>query len=372
MTAAVLLFRPPAPSKSGCAIEPLEDACAMAEPTVGAGYARGLLEFAVSKGAARAALLERSGIAAADLTDQDARIPFRRYVALMRAGQALTGDTALGLHYGERVDIAEVSIIGLIGQASETMAEAFVQLNRYVRLVVETDNQGAGDRFGMVFDRAGLWMVDNRRRANDFPELTESAFAQLVCGPRRLGVPAMVKAVHVTHPAPPHRAEYERIFEAPVVFESDRNGLLIDQTLASQNVARLPRYAFGVLTEHADELLRSLESSKSVRGRVESLLMPILHTGNASMDAVAGKLGISRQTLFRKLKAEGVTFASVLDELRHRMAADYLGARKVSVNETAYLVGFSEPAAFSRAFKRWTGASPRAMRAAGTGQAAAS
>ncbi len=67
-----------------------------------------------------------------------------------------------------------------------------------------------------------------------------------------------------------------------------------------------------------------------------------------------------------------MTFASVLDELRHRMAADYLGARKVSVNETAYLVGFSEPAAFSRAFKRWTGASPRAMRAAGTGQAAAS
>ncbi len=367
MTAAVLLFRPAATSHSGCGIKALEDAGAMAEPTVGAGYARGLLEFAAAKGASRETLLARSGIAAADLQDQDARIPFRRYVALMRAGQALTGDTALGLHYGEAVDIAEVSIIGLIGQASETMAEAFIQLNRYVRLIVETDNEGSGDRFGMKFDRTGLWMVDNRRRANDFPELTESAFAQLVCGPRRLGVPSMVKAVHVTHAAPPHRAEYERIFQAPVVFGSDRNGLLINETLASQGVARLPRYVFGVLTEHADELLKSLESSKSVRGRVESLLMPVLHTGNASMDVVAGKLGISRQTLFRKLKAEGVTFASVLDELRHRMAADYLGARKVSVNETAYLVGFSEPAAFSRAFKRWTGSSPRTMRAAEAG-----
>jgi AraC-like DNA-binding protein len=58
----------------------------------------------------------------------------------------------------------------------------------------------------------------------------------------------------------------------------------------------------------------------------------------------------------------------VLDELRHRMAADYLGARKVSVNETAYLVGFSEPAAFSRAFKRWTGSSPRSVRAAAAGR----
>jgi AraC-like DNA-binding protein len=341
----------------------------MAEPTVGGGFARGLLEFAVARGASRGLLLERSGIDPADLQDQDARLPFRRYVALMRAGQALTGDTALGLHFGEAVDIAEVSVIGLIGQASETMTEAFRQLNRFVRLIVETDN-GGGDRFGIVGDRAGLWMVDNRRNPDDFPELTESAFAQLVCGPRRFDETPFVKAVHLTHAAPAHAAEYERIFRAPVVFGSDRNGLLIDQTWAAHKVSRLPRYVFGVLTEHADALLKSLESSKSVRGRVESLLMPVLHTGNASMDVVAGKLGMSRQTLFRKLRAEGVTFAAVLDELRHRMAADYLGARKVSVNETAYLVGFSEPAAFSRAFKRWTGASPRTLRAAETRQPA--
>jgi AraC-like DNA-binding protein len=346
----------------------LEEAVAMAEPTVGAGYARGLLEFAAAKGASRAALFDKSGIQPAALQDQDARIPFRKYVALMRAAKALTGDSALALHYGEAVDIAEVSIIGLIGQASETMTEAFAQLNRYVRLIVETDNEGAGDRFRIAVDRGGLWMLDNRTNADDFPELTESAFAQLVCGPRRFDETPFVKAVHVTHAAPPHVAEYERIFRASIVFGSDRNGFLIDQTWASHRVARLPRYVFGVLTEHADELLKSLEGSKSVRGRVESLLIPVLHTGNASMDVVAGKLGVSRQTLFRKLKAEGVTFERVLNELRHRMATDYLGARKVSVNETAYLVGFSEPAAFSRAFKRWTGSSPRAMRAAGGGR----
>nr|MDQ3744920.1 AraC family transcriptional regulator [Acidobacteriota bacterium] len=108
----------------------------------------------------------------------------------------------------------------------------------------------------------------------------------------------------------------------------------------------------------------SLENSKSTRGRVESLLLPVLHTGEASMDMIARKLGISRQTLFRKLKAEGVTFEQVLDGLRHQMALHYLNGKKVSVNETAYLVGFSDPASFSRAFKRWTGASPRTMRAA--------
>ena len=79
------------------------------------------------------------------------------------------------------------------------------------------------------------------------------------------------------------------------------------------------------------------------------------------MDRIAGMLALSRQTLFRKLKAEGTSFSETLDELRHRMALHYLGGSKVSVNQTAYLVGFSDPAAFSRAFKRWTGSYPRAM-----------
>lgn len=338
---------------------------AMAEPTVGAGFARGLLEFAVSKGAGRAALLERSGIDPKDLKDQDARIPFVKYVALMRAAKTLSGDPALALHFGEAVNIAEISIVGLLGQASETMMDAFVQLNRYVRLVVEAEGAATGDRFQLRRERGGLWLVDTRLNPNAFPELTESAFAQLVCGTRRFGDTPFVKAVHVTHADPGYRAQYERVLGAPVTFGSDWNAMLIDEAWNTRRVALLPRYVFGVLSERAEALLKSLESSRTVRGRVESLLMPVLHTGEASMDAVAARMGLSRQTLFRKLKAEGVTFETVLDELRHKLALHYLNGKKVSVNETAYLVGFSDPAAFSRAFKRWTGSSPRMMRGSG-------
>ena len=372
MTATVITWprRQPTPRKPGCGPASAAASGAAAGATVGAAYARGLLELAVAKGADRQALLQACDLAQAELVDRDGRVPFGKYVDLMRAGRALSGDSALALHYGEAVDISEVSILGLIGQACATMAEAFAQVNRYAPLIVETDNAGSGERFGVMADRAGFWMVDNRRNPNAFPELTESAFAQIVCGQRRFGERPFLKAVHVTHAAPAHRAEYERIFRAPVVFGADRNGLLIDQTAATQGVDRLPRYAFGVLTQHADGLLESLERSKSVRGRVESVLMPRLHTGADSMGVVAGKLGMSRQTLFRKLKAEGVTFGQVLDQLRYRMAADYLEARKVSIHETAYLVGFSEPAAFSRAYKRWTGASP-AQRANGGAAAGA-
>ena len=334
----------------------------MAEPTVGAGFARGLAGFCVSRGADRALLLARAGIDPRALLDQDARLPFSSYVALMRAGQALTGDPALGLHFGERVDITEVSIIGLLGQASETMLEAFAQLNRYVRLIVETDNGDQPDRFCLALARGGLWMVDNRRGAGVFPELTESAFAQLVCSARRASDLLVVKAVHLTYPDPGYADEYERIFQAPVVFGADWNAMQIDPKLPDEPVAKLPRYVFGVLSERADILLASLDTARSVRGQVESLLMPILHTGEAGIERIAGKMGLSRQTLFRRLKAEGVTFERVLDDLRHRLALNYLEGRKVSVNETAYLVGFSDPAAFSRAFKRWTGVSPKAAR----------
>lgn len=99
-----------------------------------------------------------------------------------------------------------------------------------------------------------------------------------------------------------------------------------------------------------------------MRARVESLLIPILHTGAASIDTIASKLAVGRHTLFRRLRAEGVTFELVLDELRHKMALHYLAGGRVSVSEAAYLVGFSDPAAFSRAFKRWTGSSPARFR----------
>ena len=90
--------------------------------------------------------------------------------------------------------------------------------------------------------------------------------------------------------------------------------------------------------------------------------MPGLHKGEASIDAIASELGMSRATLYRRLKQEGTTFAEVADELRCRMASDYLSARKVSVNEAAYLVGFSEASSFVRAFRRWTGQTPTEYR----------
>jgi AraC-like DNA-binding protein len=108
--------------------------------------------------------------------------------------------------------------------------------------------------------------------------------------------------------------------------------------------------------------LDQLEREDTLRAHIEAHILPDLHQGSLSMDKVARDMGMSRQTLYRRLKDEDITFAEIHDDLRQRMARDYLTARKVSVNETAYLLGFSEASSFVRAFKRWTGQSPRAFR----------
>lgn len=335
----------------------------MAELTVGAGLPRGLVKIAVARGADAGELCARAGIAPEQLEDQDNRIAMANYIALFRAAKALTGDEAIALHYGEEVDLSELSITGLITNASETMGEAMKQINRFGRLAIEVDGMGADNiRFRYAYIDGAAWLVDERSNANDFPELTEVTFARMTCQPRRFLSTPHVLEVHVTHPAPSYRAEYERIFQCPVVFDARWNAMRMDPELHSRRVALQPRYVFGVLSERAEALLKELEQSKSMRGKVELQLMPVLHTGDISMDAVAARMGVSRQTLFRRLKAEDTTFEKVLDELRHRLALHYLSGKRASVNETGYLVGFSDPAAFSRAFKRWTGRSPSEMR----------
>jgi AraC-like DNA-binding protein len=97
------------------------------------------------------------------------------------------------------------------------------------------------------------------------------------------------------------------------------------------------------------------------RREVEQRLEPLLERGAVRIEAVARALGCSRQTLYRRLREEGTTFAALLDGLRRRLALLYLREQGLSVKETAYRLGFSEPAAFSRAYKRWTGSSPRRM-----------
>ncbi len=347
----------------------------MPNPTIAAGYPKALLDFAISRGADRQTLIDRSQICLEDLKDQDRRIPLANYMALLKAGIELCNERALSLLFGEAVKLQDISIVGLIGVAFDNVESVRRQVNRYAPLTLDPDDGGTADAVEFVRENGDVWMKFTTEIYKENPLITESGFARNVCGARALlaslsaSMPGLAnlqfpKAIRFTHSEPSYRAEYDRIFGVPLFFDSHMNALLFDEAILNLKLPRTNPYLSEIMSARAEELLKNLERSKTVRGRVENLLVPILHTGEATVEMIASKLGLSRQTLFRKLKAEGATFEQVLDELRHQLALYYLNGKKVSVNQTAYLVGFSEPAAFSRAFKRWTGSSPRAMKAA--------
>jgi len=121
---------------------------------------------------------------------------------------------------------------------------------------------------------------------------------------------------------------------------------------------------FDLLGEIIQSVARPAAQERCFRKEVEDALESMLETGDVRIERVARELAMSRQTLYRRLKAEGVTFEEILDAKRRQLAIRYAGVERQTVKAAAYRLGFSDPAAFSRAFKRWTGVSPSNFRMA--------
>lgn len=339
----------------------------MPEPTIAAGFVKAFLDFAVSRGVDRRELAGRAHIRVEEISGPDQRVSFASYMTLIESAIRICGEPALALHFGEAVRLQDISILGLVGHC-ETAEQAREQANRFARLAVDDGNGAGSHAVEFVRDGDDVWLHFTGWLYKEHSLFTESALARAVCDGRAFAAmhrdkpwPAP-KAVSFTHDEPSYRAEYDRIFRMPLHFGSDMNALLFGEEILSVHVAPPNEYVSRLVKQQAETLLKDLDNSSSTRAHVEKLLSPMLRTGEANVEVIARKLGVSRQTLFRKLREEGVTFERVLDELRHKMALNYLKTEKMSVNETAYLLGFSDPAAFSRAFKRWTGSSPRALR----------
>jgi AraC-like DNA-binding protein len=335
-----------------------------ANRSVAAGLARALFTYALSRGADAQTLMERSGIRSADFAEPDTRVPMPRYLALMSASMALCSDAALALKFGAVLRTEDLSVALSIAGTAGTVGEARSQANRFGRLI-----HGGQDSEVLQFtrDREGAWLVFSTENGAIAQPIQETGLAWCVRETRRMleshhGRELFPRAIYFNYEEPSYRSEYDRVFRVPLFFSRDRTAMLVDDGFLALQMPSSNTYVTRVLGEHATQLLKRLDASTTMRGKVESLLIPRLGAGEAAVDLVAKKMGLSRQTLFRKLKSEGVTFEKVLNDLRRDLAVDYLSNGRISVSEVARLLGYSEAAAFSRAFKRWTGVSPRVER----------
>lgn len=170
----------------------------------------------------------------------------------------------------------------------------------------------------------------------------------------------MLRAVYVTHSMRADRAAYDAIFRVPVHFDRARNAVLVDHGYLDIILTPAPKHVTRILTAHADARLSALDVQRTTRGQVELAVRSLLVSGGVSVMRVGQMLAMSRQTLYRRLTQEGTTFEAVLERVRLTVATELLAQQGLTVRDVARRTGFAHAEAFSRAFKRWTGRSPRA------------
>ena len=335
----------------------------MKEQTVAAGMATIFLNYATRHGANREVLLDNAELTEHELSDQDNRVPMAKYQCLIYSAREMCGDPALHIRYTQDTSFRDISIVGLLVHAAPNMKESMRQFTRYSKLLVEVDLLQEGPRFDIQHIDNGLWIVDQRPDPNNFPEMTEMALGRFI-GEYKLGFPdlSLCQKLSFTHARPDYADEAQDLYGLPASYGAGFNGLRMTPEWLEIEYENTNDYAFGLFSDHADELVEALEQNTCIRAQVEANLMKILHEGEISMERTASIMGMSRQTLYRRLKEEKASFTEIYDDLRKRMAEDYLRARKASINQVAYLTGFSEPSSFTRAFRRWTGQSPKQFR----------
>ncbi|WP_405948745.1 AraC family transcriptional regulator [Streptomyces prunicolor] len=165
--------------------------------------------------------------------------------------------------------------------------------------------------------------------------------------------------VEFSHPAPPHALEYDLLYGAPCTFRAPRTALVFDRTLLELPVLQDELGLHAFLRRAPGDVLARLDYGSTTAAQVRRLLGQSLPDRMPDPEDIAARLAVSAQTLRRRLAAEGTSFQRIRDQLRRDEAIAALATGTVSIEDISRRLGFSEPSAFHRAFKRWTGSAPR-------------
>jgi AraC-like DNA-binding protein len=306
-----------------------------------------------------APFLRTHGIDGDMLLDPDATVPMSACVGLLADGVRTTGDDNLGLHVAEHAELGSFDVHFYAMVSSPTLGAAFERLCRYQRLIHETSQvrlETSGDRAVLSHRLAG-GVAAPRHTA----ELLLASW--LRAGRVAAGTTWHPTEVRFAHHAPQDLREHRRFFAAPLRFSTGENALVLPTALLDLPCGRSDLSLLSLLDRYAADRLGTPPAA-AFADRARAALCEALQSGNATAPGLATRLTLSVRTLHRALAAEGTSYRQLLDQLRLEAAERHLADDRISVAEVAFLVGFSELSAFHRAFKRWTGRTPAAFRAA--------
>lgn len=329
-------------------------------PTIAVTSTLAMVLTAGGRGFETADLLARFGVPPELLRDPDARLPAATVLALWEALVERTGDPALQLVAPLSLPFGAYRVIDYLVVESATVGQGVRRFASFFRLIAEgvaLEVTEDGDGNGLVLGRSDGGAVP--------PIYVDYVFAALVTRVRVRSPGLRVLRVELRRPEPADPGPYHEVFRAPVLFAARADRLLFSREEWDSPLGGGDEALAEVLEEHAKILAQRMpEADAGFRVEVERAVAATV-PGGPSVEAVARALHVSVRTLQRKLVAEGTSFREVAEAVLGRLALDYLADRQVSVAEVAFLLGFSDPSSFNRAFRRWTGDTPGRWRRRG-------
>lgn len=270
-------------------------------------------------------------------------------------------DHALPFRYAEALQADDLGALGLALKTAQTLGATLQRLMRYISVLSDTleyalvDEPG-GQRFelnGRPHHRRGAALAN------------ECALAAVVSMLRQAaGVHVRPHAVSFRHPVPPTVAPHQDFFGCDVAFDAAHDAI----HLSAAVLALQPRLADAGLSAYLlarlDEL-RARAADRSLVAQVRGAVADALPDGQPSKTRVARRLGMSERTLHRRLADDGASFQAIATQVRREAAEALLATTEHPLADVAFLTGFADQSAFTRAFRRWTGLTPNAYRAAG-------
>ncbi|MFV0477328.1 MAG: AraC family transcriptional regulator [Parahaliea sp.] len=299
-------------------------------------------------------ILHDVGIDAAKIANPDWRISIPKWHALMNRCVQITQDESFGLFAAMQLRPQVLSSLGLAWLASDTVYDGLQRMIRFSRLMstaVRMTIEETGSLVNVHIELLVEW-EPGLAPALDYSIGVIVRMSRLTMGEYLAPV-----RIAIERPAPADPGVWEYWFAAPVTFAVDgsclswaRSDIVEPLSTGDPELARV--------NDEYTEVILATFLQDSISREVVDKIIQFLPDGPPSQVRVADALHVSTRTLQRKLQEENTSFVELLGEARLALARKYLRNPQRSVVETAYLLGFSEPSTFSRAFKRWTGQSP--------------
>ena len=318
-----------------------------------------LIDAVVATGVLRATFLSAAKLDPGLLRAADARLPREKLFEAFECALDLTQNPAFALHSIERLESDALNPIAAMAVHAATLRDALASILEFHQLLGDQTAFRMHEEGEKVFVRCEGFGDQSPRVQRYMAELVLGGLYSLM---RRFRAQAQVEYVAFAYAAPEYCAEYARVFEGRARFEQPFTELCFAQQLLAARSPLPDSDLHEALRSYAARRMRHLTDQRPYAARVRDLLIWQRPPRDMSMTGVARKLGVSVRSLRRYLSAEGQSFPKLMHEALAEIAKTCLRDERRTILETAFELGFSDSTSFHRAFKRWTGQTPREYR----------